>query len=137
MDNETIMNDIHSELWALGITANYTGFFHASYAIFLAVTQPDCLLFVTKSLYPTVAKQHQTSATAVERNIRTVIDVVWNQCPDALKRVAGYNMRKKPTISQFVSILAYRIAHGQSQQNSAKSVGMVNALSGIRSSPNI
>ena len=50
------MTDIYDLLYRLGATANYTGFFHMAYAVWLCVEQPDRLLLVTKWLYPEVAK---------------------------------------------------------------------------------
>ena len=50
------MTVVYDLLYQLGVTANYTGFFHAAYAVSLCVEQPDRLLLVTKWLYPEVAK---------------------------------------------------------------------------------
>ena len=47
---------VYDLLYRLGATANYTGFFHMAYAVWLCVEQPDRLLLVTKWLYPEVAK---------------------------------------------------------------------------------
>lgn len=66
-------------LWPLGATANYRGFSYTAYAVLLCVQQQDRLLLVTKWLYPDVAKRYGTNWKAVERNIRTVITVVWEQ----------------------------------------------------------
>ena len=63
----------------LGATANYRGFSYTAYAVLLCVQQQDRLLLVTKWLYPDVAKRYGTNWKAVERNIRTVITVVWEQ----------------------------------------------------------
>ena len=66
-------------LCRLGATANYRGFSYTAYAVLLCVQQQDRLLLVTKWLYPDVAKRYGTNWKAVERNIRTVITVVWEQ----------------------------------------------------------
>ena len=73
------MTDIYDLLYRLGVTANYTGFFHTAYAVSLCAKQPDRLLLVTKWLYPEVARQYQTNWKAVERNIRTVGDIIWRE----------------------------------------------------------
>ncbi|MCI9479680.1 MAG: hypothetical protein HFI21_11815 [Lachnospiraceae bacterium] len=64
-------SEIYDLLYSLGVTANYTGFFHMASAIALCREQPGRLLLVTKCLYPEVAKQYNTNWKAVERNIRT------------------------------------------------------------------
>lgn len=107
-----MLTEIYGELRDLGVTANYTGFFHVSYAVFLALERPDSLLLVTKWLYPDVAKQYQTTPAAVERNIRKVVDLVWNGAPDALEQLARHKLTRKPTASQFISILACGVANG-------------------------
>lgn len=107
-----MLTEIYGELRDLGVTANYTGFFHVSYAVFLALKRPDSLLLVTKWLYPDVAKQYRTTPAAVERNIRKVVDVVWKQSPDALEQLACHKLARKPTASQFISILVSGVANG-------------------------
>ena len=47
--------EIYDALYQLGLTANYTGFFHIAYAVHLAVQSPQRLRLVTKWLYPDVA----------------------------------------------------------------------------------
>ena len=67
------MTAIYDLLYRLGVTANYTGFFHTAYAVSLCIGRPDRLLLVTKWLYPEVAKQYLTNgrksgSAAVVRN---------------------------------------------------------------------
>ncbi|MFQ8982953.1 MAG: sporulation initiation factor Spo0A C-terminal domain-containing protein [Evtepia sp.] len=69
---EMVLTEIYDLLYRLGITANYTGFFHMGYAVKLCCERPERLLMVTKWVYPEVAKHYQTNGRAVERNIRTV-----------------------------------------------------------------
>ena len=59
-------------LYSLGVTANYKGFLHTTYAVSLCMERQDRLLLVTKWLYPDVARRYGTNWKAVERNIRTV-----------------------------------------------------------------
>ena len=71
MKTDIPLSAVHELLCSLGVTANYAGFFHLSFAVYLALQKPERLLFVTKRLYPEVAKHHSTSWHCVERNIRT------------------------------------------------------------------
>ena len=52
MTMEAMDPDILCLLHRLGITANYTGFFHTARAIRLCAEEPDRLLLVTKLVYP-------------------------------------------------------------------------------------
>ena len=104
------MSEIHDLLYRLGATANYTGFFHTAYAIWLSLQQPQRLLMITKWLYPEVAKQYDTTWQAVERNIRTVISVIWNNNPVLLAQIARRPLNRKPNAAQFISILTAVLA---------------------------
>ena len=102
--------EIYNTLYRLGITAKYRGFFHASFAVELAVKQPERLLMVTKWLYPDVAKRFDTTWICVERNIRTVVDLAWKNNQDLLEVMARVPLNQKPTPSQFLGILAAYIS---------------------------
>lgn len=100
---------IYDLLYSLGVTANYSGFFHTSYAVYLTIQQPERLLLITKWLYPDVARQYHTTWTAVERNIRTVVSVAWKFYPDTLRFIAKYPLDQKPSNSRFILILAHSV----------------------------
>lgn len=100
------ISQIYTLLYQLGLTANYTGFFYISYAVYLAVQQPDRLLLVTKWLYPEVAKHYATTWRCVERNIRTAVNVVWDTNSELLEALARHPLPQRPTASEFLSILA-------------------------------
>ena len=104
--NTPDISEIYTLLYQLGLTANYTGFFHTSYAVYLAARQPNRLLLATKWLYPEVAKHYATTWKCVERNIRTAVHVVWNTNPELLKALARHPLTQKPKASKFLSILA-------------------------------
>ena len=93
-------------LFRLGVTANYTGFFHLVYAVQLCAEQPEHLLLVTKCVYPEVAKKYQTSCWAVERNIRTVSSIMWEQKRRALEHIAGRPLTHKSSNAQLLAILS-------------------------------
>lgn len=48
------ITDVYGLLNELGVTSNYTGYFHASQAILLSAKEPERLLLVTKWIYPDV-----------------------------------------------------------------------------------
>lgn len=100
-------------LYQLGVTANYTGFFHTAYALQLCVECPERLLLVTKWLYPDVAKCYETTWKAVERNIRTVISVIWKKNQPLLEYWAHGPLSKKPCSAQFLSIVSATLLRGE------------------------
>lgn len=99
-------SDIYNLLYRLGVTANYTGFFHTAYAVSLCLEQPDRLLLVTKWLYPNVAKQYGTNWKAVERNIRTVSGIIWQENRPLLEQLAHRPLTEKPRNAQLLAILS-------------------------------
>ncbi len=100
------MTAIYDLLYRLGVTANYTGFFHTAYAVSLCIGQPDRLLLVTKWLYPEVAKQYSTNWKAVERNIRMVGNIIWQENRPLLEKLAHRRLEQKPRNAQLLAILA-------------------------------
>lgn len=98
--------EIYDLLCSLGVTANYIGFFYITYAICLVRDEPQKLALVTKKIYPEIARKFGTSWQAVERNIRTAIDVAWNKNPQLLSGLAHHHLKSKPTASQFISIVS-------------------------------
>ena len=106
MDNSFCRADIFDLLHRLGVTENYIGFFQISYAVSLCVEQPERLLRVTKRLYPEVAKQYNTNWKAVERNIRTVSCIIWQENRPLLERLACRHLERQPRNAQLLSILS-------------------------------
>lgn len=68
-------------LLCLGITPNYKGFHFLLTCLELLQNDPMALLQVTKSLYPVVAKHHNTSWRTVERDLRTVVNLSFQVQP--------------------------------------------------------
>lgn len=104
MKTSTTREIIHL-LTSIGVPSNYTGVKQTAYAVALVLENSELLNFVTKRLYPAVAKCDRTTPTSVERNIRTIVQIIWENNPAALCGIAGYQMKHKPTNSQFVAIL--------------------------------
>lgn len=110
--NDADIADIYDRLYRLGLAAVYTGFFHTSFAVYLAVIRPEVLLSVTKELYPEVAKHYGTSASCVERNIRTAVGIAWDRNRLLLEKYAGCRLTRKPKPSEFIAILSGSISRG-------------------------
>lgn len=76
----------------------------------MSIEDMDVLNAITKVLYPTVAKKHQTTSSRVERAIRHAIEVAWSRGKlDTLDELFGYtvsNGKGKPTNSEFIALIA-------------------------------
>ena len=73
----------------------------------------EMLNSITKILYPTIAKKHQTTPSRVERAIRHAIEVAWSRGKmDTIDALFGYtvsNGKGKPTNSEFIALIADKI----------------------------
>ncbi len=103
--------EICNLLYDLGLTPNYTGFFHTAYAAYLALQSPQRLRLVTKWLYPEVAEHYQTTPSAVERNIRLAVSHIWDRNPKLLCSISSVPLISKPSSSKFIAILYSYMSH--------------------------
>lgn len=97
---------IKNQLLRLGITPNYAGYLYSTQAVLNVLDDEELLLNITKGLYWDVAKCYNTTPFAVERNIRTVVQVAWKHNPEELSRLARCKLMKRPTAAQFIAIIA-------------------------------
>ena len=99
---------IRKTLWDLNIPPTYLGAHYLAYAELLVLEDQDRLTMVTKWLYPEVASHYRTSWKAVERNIRTVIAICWQQDRGArLSRILGIPFTEKPSPTGIIQLLAH------------------------------
>lgn len=103
---DELVLQIYDLLYQLGVTAHYIGFFHVAYAVRLCVEQPERLLFITKWIYPDVAKRYNTNWRAVARDIKTVGCVIWKQNRDLLEQLSRRQLTQRPGNAQLLAILA-------------------------------
>jgi two-component system response regulator (stage 0 sporulation protein A) len=94
----------------VGIPAHIKGYQYLRSAIMMVVRDNKIIGEVTKTLYPSVAKEFNTTSSRVERAIRHAIEVAWDRGDvDMLNSFFGYtvqNTKGKPTNSEFVAMIA-------------------------------
>lgn len=94
----------------VGIPAHIKGYHYLRTAIMLSVNNDEMINSITKLLYPTVAKQYDTTSSRVERAIRHAIEIAWDRGDvDVLTRIFSYTVhtsRGKPTNSEFIALIA-------------------------------
>ena len=107
---EVTVTDIIHEI---GVPAHIKGYQYLRSSIIMAVNDMDILNSITKQLYPTIAKEHSTTPSRVERAIRHAIEVAWGRGKtDTIDALFGYftNTGKcKPTNSEFIALIADKI----------------------------
>ena len=105
--------DVTDMIHEIGVPAHIKGYQYLREAIMMSVEEPDMLGSITKVLYPTIAKNNQTTASRVERAIRHAIEVAWNRGRmETLDAMFGYAIntgKGKPTNSEFIALIADKI----------------------------
>jgi len=104
---------VTSVLHEIGVPAHIRGYHFMREAILMAIENHDVLNFVTKELYPAIAKKSGSTASRVERAIRHAIEVAWSRGKlDAIENIFGYtvnNSKGKPTNSEFIALISDRL----------------------------
>lgn len=109
-DLEAVVTDFIHEL---GVPAHIKGYHYMRTAIMMVVNDSDLLNFITKQLYPEIAKKYSTTSSRVERAIRHAIEVAWGRGrQETINEIFGYTIhdgKGKPTNSEFIAMVADRI----------------------------
>jgi two-component system response regulator (stage 0 sporulation protein A) len=97
----------------LGLPAHIKGYQYLRDAIIMAVKDMDIINSVTKTIYPSVATEYNTTPSRVERAIRHAIEVAWGRGQvDAINSLFGYTInigKGKPTNSEFIAMIADKL----------------------------
>lgn len=105
--------DVTNIIHEIGVPAHIKGYQYLRDAIIYSVNDMEMLNSITKILYPTIAKKHQTTPSRVERAIRHAIEVAWSRGKmDTIDELFGYtvnNGKGKPTNSEFIALIADKI----------------------------
>ena len=113
MAKYNLESDVTNIIHEIGVPAHIKGYQYLRDAIMMSVDDKEMLNSITKILYPSIAKQHGTTPSRVERAIRHAIEVAWSRGKvDTIDELFGYtvhNGKGKPTNSEFVALIADKI----------------------------
>ncbi len=105
----TVTNILHE----IGVPAHIRGYHYMRTAIIMSVENMEILNYITKELYPAIAKETNTTSSRVERAIRHAIEVAWSRGTlEAKDDIFGYTIssnKGKPTNSEFIAIIADKL----------------------------
>ena len=111
--DERLENDVTRIIRELGIPAHIKGYQYIREGIIMAVNDMNMLNFITKLLYPSIAKKYKTTSSSVERAIRHAIEVAFSRGQvDILEEMFGYTVnagKGKPTNSEFIALIADKL----------------------------
>lgn len=98
--------DIEQLLRTLGASPVYAGFTPAVTALQYVLADQQLLTSLTTRLYPKVAESCEIALPCVERNIRTMIAVIWEKNQFLFQIVVGYRMTARPSVGDFLASLS-------------------------------
>jgi two-component system response regulator (stage 0 sporulation protein A) len=105
--------DVTNILLEIGIPAHIKGYQYIREGIILACHDRNMLQYVTKFLYPAIAKKYKTTSSSVERTIRHAIEVAWRRGNmEVLEEIFGNTIsagKGKPTNSEFLALLTDKL----------------------------
>ncbi|MBQ9200452.1 MAG: sporulation transcription factor Spo0A [Lachnospiraceae bacterium] len=109
----SIENDVTAIIRELGIPAHIKGYQYIREGIIMAINDMNMLNYITKLLYPNIAKKYKTTSSSVERAIRHAIEVAWSRGQiDVIEKMFGYTVsagKGKPTNSEFIALIADKL----------------------------
>ncbi len=112
-ENYNLETKVTGILHNIGVPAHIRGYHYMREAILMAVDDIDILNYITKELYPAIAKKCNTTSSRVERAIRHAIEVAWNRGQiEEIDKFFGYtisNTKGKPTNSEFIALIADKL----------------------------
>lgn len=114
------MKEVKEILTKLGVIMCYRGFECAEFSVELAVEDESRLGAVTKEIYMPTADNIGCNWKAVECNLRTVVNRAWKLNPELMRTLAGYRLEKKPTVAEFITIVANHVLRSKSDESNTK-----------------
>lgn len=112
VDNNEILEYITKLMHEIGIKANLRGYYYIREAICISARDMEKIKYITKELYPNIAKKYSTTPSRVERAIRHAIEVTWLKGNiDVIDKIFGYTVsnKERPTNSEFIAMIADKI----------------------------
>lgn len=113
LKERSLEHEVTEMIREIGIPAHIKGYQYIREGIMMTVEDPNMLNYITKLLYPSIAKKYKTTSSSVERAIRHGIEVAWNRGKmETLQNLFGYTVstgKGKPTNSEFIALIADKI----------------------------
>lgn len=105
--------DVTNLLLEIGIPAHIKGYQYIREGIMLSFYDKNMLHYITKCLYPTIAKKYKTTSSGVERTIRHAIEVAFRrgnrQVLEEIFSNTICSKKTKPTNSEFIALLTDKL----------------------------
>lgn len=111
---ERVTDRIYHDLREHGIETPCYGEKFLCDALEIMEADPASLTFISKGIYPPIAKRYNTSISSVERNLRFLIEKLWEREAENgyFKMMTGKALTIRPRNGEFLSIMyAYYVGN--------------------------
>ena len=98
------MKEVYGTIRKLGATSKYKGYYFVAEAIRMTMEFQERPMKITKDIYPRLAKKFKSKPSNIEHDIRTIVNVCWENHRERLEQIAGYPLEYRPTNSEFVDM---------------------------------
>ena len=111
-NNDNLESRVSNILTQIGVPRHIKGYRYTREAIILLINDFNLINYMTKRIYPDIARMFDTTPNRVERAVRHAIESVWGwSCMknvDEINRLfnANFIYDRKPTNSQFLALIA-------------------------------
>lgn len=100
----------------LEVSQLYTGKKFIARILYLLEEDETRLHCISKLIYFDVANYYGTSPACVERNIRTLIRIIWDSgSHDYLEKIAQHELKKRPANKAFIDMINDHYKHHASE----------------------
>ena len=103
-------------LYTLGIGRQYRGHGITLEAVEMVLRDENRLQCVKQGIFVPMGQRRGCDWRTIERNIRTVIRRAWRTSPGLLSEMAVYPLRREPTVTEFLDLLAVQVLRGERRQ---------------------
>lgn len=97
------------------ITSKYKGYTYLPVAVRLASQYMEEPLCIMTNIYPVIGQLFHESPRKVERAIRKVVELCWQNNRDYIVEIMGFRAKKCPGNAQFIDALVYYILNRNPQ----------------------
>ena len=105
--------EVTNVMHEIGVPAHIKGYQYLRDAIMMVTKDLDIINSITKQLYPSIAREYNTTPSRVERAIRHAIEVAWSRGQvESIDALFGYTVsvgKGKPTNSEFIAMVADKL----------------------------
>ena len=92
----------------LNIQSHYKGYAFFIDAIYMCALTPELLYPISKKLFPIMAENHGCSIHSIERNIRKVIDIAFENDSESFYKCLPY-LDGKPYMTEVIACAAEKV----------------------------